>query len=1818
MLLLKGIEKSKSTYLIKGESMNIKKLGIVALVSLLSFTSLPMNTNVMKKNNEQVSFTKPEDIYVDIIGESERTTNFNENWKFYRGNKQDAEKQGIDTQEWESITLPHDYSIDTEFTVAGEAESGFLLGGVGWYRKEFIVPEKYADKQLTIEFDGAYMNSEIYVNGKKIGTHPYGYTAFAYNLKDHLVIDGKTENVIAVKTDNKLPSSRWYSGSGIYRDVKLTVADEVHVANTGVVVTADAENIIANGNGELNVVTTVDNDSEDKQTVDVKTSLVDAKGKVVATSGKQNKSIEVNSTTEFNTTMDVENVTTWSIENPYLYTVRVEVSKADKTIDTYDTVYGFRHYNFDANTGFSLNGEKMKLKGVSMHHDQGSLGAVANRDAIARQVKILKEMGANAIRVTHNPAATVLLEICDEEGMLVINEAFDGWTEYKNGNTNDYTKYFNTLIEEDNEILHGSTGMKWGEFDAKAMVRSGINNPSIIMWSIGNEIDEGVSGNTSHYVELSRDIIRWIQETDATRPVTIGDNRRGDGNVGKIDQIIHEAGGVVGFNYANATAFKNKHSQNPEWKLYGAETTSAIHSRGIYSTYGTDGTNLQLSEYDNDQAKVGWGHSASNAWSYVIENDFNAGQFVWTGFDYLGEPTPWNGVGQGSVSGQGPTPNSSYFGIVDTAGFPKDTYYLYKSLWDEKNDTLHIMSNWNNDEIVKNGNGKVQVDVYSNAHTVELYLNDEKVGTQTATEYTTTTGYKYQKFGNKFYPSFEVTWAAGTLRAVALDKEGNVIEETVGNQSATTTVSAAKLVANSDKSEIIANGSSLSYITVDVQDGNGNFVAGANNKIDFSVEGNGKIVGVDNGNAASIESYKGSSRKAFSGKALVIVQSTKEEGSFTLKATSDGLESASVTVQTGKDTSSDGAYLSYYTMSKDVYVAEGTIPTLPSSVTGTNSDGSKVDLSITWNAVSEEDVSEIQVFDVEGTIDGKSIPVTMKIHVIGDIVAFENYATMTTAEVMPKLPQTLRGFYADGTFSEYFPVSWELSSDDYATKGMKNIVGSLSVLNEVYTANLSLRVLDKLADAKNIASKNFVGAPVFKNGTLRNGVVSDPSTTAINDSLLELNDGVKTESVRESARWTNWGLRNENPTVDTYVQLDWSEPHKMQNVKLWHFTDNAFSVVPGDDNVRFEYLDTKDNTWKEIESSHITQVSYLAGDTPYGFIHAIETQSLRVWLKSPTVGKCIGLTEIEVYESVNVPEANGSINIEEVTLNGTPIESFNGFESYDEQTKTYVVRLEDSNYPELDITSNNAATTILPIYEHVQRAYLVAEDRSADTMITVVYDVAEPAVDMSELNTLIETVEALDEAAYTPESWTALQEALETAKAVVSGDTPTQEAIDQAYASLDEAYKGLEQVAPESMEKQILKIFIDLAQVEVDNGNVDKLIDGAKAEYYAALEEAIDLYEDANATSEAMSLSIIRLTEALELLDYIKADTTKLQALYDECLAVNLDDYMNNEAKENFMAALENAKAVLSIEGGALTYEVEEAYEQLESTLVQLVLKPSKDALAYMISLAEAKDANADRYTKESYGALLEALAEAKEVYEDEDATAEQISTQVNKLAKVIAQLRLKVDRSYLSAKVEGIKATNFGAYTEASVARLMSVVSDAEAFLATPEQSADVEAAQLQALSEKLDEALATLEIKDEKPTEPETPEKPEVKPEPSEPTIPEQPGKSNETKVEKEEDKQGSQVLPSIDIDDDDTNGKDISMVTGGKNESQTDSQRASTGKDKDKVKESNTEQKAVFGAIMQNGQLSGVIYFMFGLLGSGFIIILIKRRKDEKDKA
>ena len=576
----------------------------------------------------------PEVVYVNNYNGTTRSENFNDNWKFYMGDASGAEAPGFDDSGWTQVNLPHDYSIEQEFTTSGEAESGYLPGGTGWYRKSFTLDESAAGKQVRIDFGGVYMNSTVWINGTQVGTHPYGYTPFSFDITDYVDFGG--ENVITVKVDHQTPSSRWYSGSGIYRSVDLTITDPVHVDLYGTKIEtpnlAEDQETVA-----TNISTTVANDSDQDQSVTLKHTVFPKDGKVedaIGTFSTEAQNVPAGSSAEIKASGTVTDPTLWDTsDNPALYTVRTEVQIDGKTVDTYDTEYGFRYFNFDADKGFSLNGKNMKLKGVCMHHDQGALGAEAWESAIERQVRTLKEMGCNSIRVTHNPAANELIEACNEQGILVIDEAFDGWMYPKNGNSNDYSVWFNQTVGADNEIIGAEEGMTWAQFDLTAMVKRGQNAPSIIMWSLGNEVQEGTAyGLNQTYLDTQSKLIAWAQELDSTRPVTRGDNNVKGSTSGtgyNIMDSLADAGGTVGLNYTVGSQYDTQHAANPDWMIYGSETASSINSRGVYDRLGNGATQTpadqKLTSYDN--SRVGWGALASTAWYDVITRDFVAGEY---------------------------------------------------------------------------------------------------------------------------------------------------------------------------------------------------------------------------------------------------------------------------------------------------------------------------------------------------------------------------------------------------------------------------------------------------------------------------------------------------------------------------------------------------------------------------------------------------------------------------------------------------------------------------------------------------------------------------------------------------------------------------------------------------------------------------------------------------------------------------------------------------------------------------------------------------------------------------------------------------------------------------------------------------------------------------------------------------------------------------------------------------------------------------------------------------------------------------------------
>jgi beta-galactosidase len=773
-----------------------------------------------------------------------RGENFGSGWKFNRGDVTGAEASTFDDSAWRALDVPHDWSIELSFNSSSPAGSGggFLDGGIGWYRKTFTLSAADADRRILVDFDGVYMNSEVWINGTSLGTRPYGYSSFEYDLTSKLKFDG-TSNVIAVKVNNNQPNSRWYSGSGIYRNVWLLKLDPVHVANGGVFVSTPA---ISAASATVALATDVENQGAAAAEASVTATVLDANGSVVTTLDSASTSVAAGATLNVAQTLTLASPMLWSVDAPYLYRLEVALKVAGATVDTYVTSLGLRTPKFDGASGFSLNGTNLKLRGVDMHHDLGALGAAVNYRAIERQLQILKGMGVNAIRTSHNPPAPELLDIADRLGVMIMEEAFDTWTQAKT--TNDYALYFND----------------WAERDIQDMVRRDRNHPSIVLWSIGNEINGATTA-------IAQNLKGWILDLDQTRPVTWASNKMSGPHYTSVDHDIAALLDAVGYNYAPyAGDYDADHSAHPSWPLFGSEVSAAVRSRGIYHTPASTITKAtsqssadrQCSSYDNEAA--GFGATAEDAYSYDNDRSFVAGEFIWSGFDYIGEPTPYSSWPS----------KSSYFGAIDTAGFPKDIYYFYKSRWTAA-PMVHLLPHWN-----WTAGTNVTVYAYNNCDSVELFLNDTSQGKQAAAS-------------GKLHAEWDVPWAAGTLRADCT-KGGAV----VASDSVQTAGAAAKVVLSADRSALRADGADLAFVTVDIRDASDVLVPTADNSVAFAVSGPGQIVGVDNGNPIDTASYKGTTRKAFSGKALVIVRSTTTAGSITLTATSTGLTAAPISIET--------------------------------------------------------------------------------------------------------------------------------------------------------------------------------------------------------------------------------------------------------------------------------------------------------------------------------------------------------------------------------------------------------------------------------------------------------------------------------------------------------------------------------------------------------------------------------------------------------------------------------------------------------------------------------------------------------------------------------------------------------------------------------------------------------------------------------------------------------------------------------------------------------------------------------------------------------
>jgi len=780
------------------------------------------------------------------FGQQARTVaDFDKGWHFNLGDVKGGEDVSLNDAGWRLLNLPHDWSIEGKFSKDNPAtpEGGALPGGIGWYRKTFTVPAASKNKLVYIDFDGVYQKSDVWVNGHHLGFRPNGYISFRYELTPYLNFNGK--NTIAVKVDNSVqPNSRWYSGSGIYRNVWLVTTDKIAVDHWGTYVITPA---VTDKSTDVKIVTTILNGTKASQPVTLTTTILNAQGKTVTSSVLKTDLKDASS--RLTQDLKLDNPTLWSVDRPYLYKVVTKISGANSS-DQYTTPIGIRYFNFDADKGFSLNGKAMKILGVCDHHDLGSLGATVNTRALERQLQMLKAMGCNGIRTSHNPPAPELLDLCDKMGFIVMDEAFDCWEKGKA--KYDYHLFFK----------------EWHKRDLEDQILRDRNHPSVMIWSIGNEIPQ--QGDTSA-LRVAPELTAIVHSLDRTRPITTANDRPDTSN--KI--IKSGAIDLIGYNY-HEFDYAKFHDRYPGKKFIATETTSGLETRGHYDMpsdsiriwparwdkpFKEGNPDNSVSAYDN--VRPAWGSTHEATWKVMKKYDFLSGMFIWTGFDYMGEPTPYSWPSR-----------SSYFGIIDLAGFPKDIYYMYQSEWTNKT-VLHIFPHWNW------APGKT-VDVwafYNNADEVELYLNGKSLGVK-------------KKTGDDLHIMWRVKYEPGTLKAVSR-KNG----KTVLTREIHTAGTPAKIELTADRKNIKADSKDLSFITVRILDKDGNLVPNADNLVNFKINGEAFIASVDNGDEVSHDPFKANYRKAFNGLALAIVQTKEKAGAITFTATSVGLKGASVVLQ---------------------------------------------------------------------------------------------------------------------------------------------------------------------------------------------------------------------------------------------------------------------------------------------------------------------------------------------------------------------------------------------------------------------------------------------------------------------------------------------------------------------------------------------------------------------------------------------------------------------------------------------------------------------------------------------------------------------------------------------------------------------------------------------------------------------------------------------------------------------------------------------------------------------------------------------------------
>ena len=800
------------------------------------------------------------------------------NWKFIRTDEPDQKNAAFDDSKWQTVTVPHDWAIYGPFsalndqqkvaiTQDGQKEAmehagrtgGLPFVGVGWYRNTGNLPAYEAGKRVTLVFDGAMANSQVFINGKKVGEWPYGYNTFHFDVTDFLNKDN-TPNTLAVRLENRTEQSRWYPGAGLYRNVHVIITDDVHIPVWGTYVTTP---VVRPDFAKVNIRTKVEGNNTPNAKYRLSTLILNPAGVVVAKTETQLTKFDEN---EFSQDLVVENPQLWSTSTPTLYKAVSKLYADSKLVDEYATTFGIRTIEVKPNDGFYLNGVKTVFQGVCNHHDLGPLGGAVNDAAIRRQVRIMKDMGVNAIRTSHNMPAPELVRACDEMGMMIMAESFDEWKIPKVANG--YNLFWDN----------------WAEKDVVNLVHHYRNNASVVMWCVGNEVPE--QGDALNGPKRNRFLQDICHREDPTRPVTNGMDNPNAVTGNNFAALLD----VAGFNY-RPHLYTENYKKLPQQIILGSETASTVSSRGVYKFPVERKSMAQYEDHQSSSYDV-----EHCSWSNLPEDDFIQhedlpyciGEFVWTGFDYLGEPTPYYT--------NWPS-HSSLFGIVDLAGIPKDRFYLYRSHWNKEAETLHILPHWN----WKGREGQVTpVFVYTNYPSAELFINGVSQGKRTKDLSIKRDGSDTEMAKKNFdrQKRYRLMWMdtkyqPGTVKVVAYDANGKAVAEKVMK----TAGEPYKIVLDADRNSIEADGKDISFVNVKIVDKEGNFCPTDEREISFKVKGAGVFKAVANGNPSSLESFQTPKMKLFSGQLTALVQSAEKGGTITLEATAKGVKAGKISIE---------------------------------------------------------------------------------------------------------------------------------------------------------------------------------------------------------------------------------------------------------------------------------------------------------------------------------------------------------------------------------------------------------------------------------------------------------------------------------------------------------------------------------------------------------------------------------------------------------------------------------------------------------------------------------------------------------------------------------------------------------------------------------------------------------------------------------------------------------------------------------------------------------------------------------------------------------